>query len=128
MTGTGAKVAFEKLFTIILTILLPHLYYGNVLLTGNIEAGINETKKHLRWIRFPRFLNMVLEGIIILHETMTRLLPKFKTVALNPRFPSAYVVLVKFIFAEKLYSQAIGAFSKLPPGMFDVGSAGDGWP
>jgi hypothetical protein len=54
---------------------------------------------------------------------MTRLLPKFK----NCCFESNSECLRsfgKFIFAKKLYPQAIGAFSKLPPGMYDVGSTG----
>ena len=44
----GAKVAFEKIIHDNPNYPIAHLYYGNVLLfTGNIEAGINETKKAL---------------------------------------------------------------------------------
>jgi tetratricopeptide (TPR) repeat protein len=122
----GAKIAFEKIIRDNPNYAIAHLYYGNVLtFTGNIEAGINETKKALALDPLSSAINMVL-GRSYYHErnydqAITQLQ---KTIALNPKFWSAYGLLGNSFLQKKLYPQAIDAFSKLPPGMYDVGVTG----
>jgi serine/threonine-protein kinase len=122
----GAKVAFEKIIHDNPNYSIAHRYYGNVLLcTGNIEAGINETKKALALDPLSSAINMILGRDYYTARNYDQAIAQIqKTVALNPQFLSAYVVLGNSFLQKKLYPQAIGAFSKLPPGMYDVGSTG----
>jgi TolB-like protein len=122
----GAKVALEKIIHDNPNYSIAHLYYGNVLtFTGNIEAGINETKKALALDPLSSAINMVLGRSYYYSRNYDQAITQIqKTVALNPRFWSAYVVLGNSFLRKKLYPQAIGAFSKLPPGMYDVGATG----
>jgi adenylate cyclase len=122
----GAKVAFEKIIHDNPNYPIAHLYYGNALVfTGNIEAGINETKKALALDPLSYVINMVLGREYYNSRNYDQAITQIqKTVALNPKFWSAYVVLGNSFLQKKLYPQGINAFSKLPPGMFDLGASG----
>ena len=122
----GAKIAFERIIQDNPNYPLAHQYYGNVLVfTGNIEAGINETKKALALDPLSSVINMVLGRDYYYARKYDLAIAQIqKTVALNPQFMSAYVVLGNSFLQKKMYPQAIGAFSKLPPGRYDVGATG----
>lgn len=122
----GAKLAFEKIIRDNPNYPVAHLYYGNVLVfTGNMEAGIKETKKALALDPLSSVINMVLGRDYYLSRSYDQAISQIqKTIALNPEFLSAYVVLGNSFLQKKMYSEAIDAFSKLPSGMFDVGTNG----
>ncbi len=122
----GAKVAFEKIIHDNPNYSIAHLYYGNVLVfTGNIEAGINETKKALALDPLSSVINMVLGRNYYDARNYDQAITQIqKTIALNPKFWSAYLILGNLFLHKKMYPEAIDAFSKLPPGMYDVGLTG----
>ncbi len=122
----GAKAVFEKIIREGPNYSIAHQYYGNVLiLTGNIDAGINETKKALALDPLSSVLNMVL-GRDYYHarryeQAITQLQ---KTITLSPKFLSAYWHLGNTFLQKEMYSEAIVAYSKLPPTSFDLGVNG----
>jgi len=122
----GAKLIFEKIIRDNPNYAIAHLYYGNVLfLTGNAQAGINETKKALALDPLSSVFNMVL-GREYFHirkydQSISQLQ---KTIRLNPKFKSGYVHLGLAYLQKKLYPQAIDAFSKIDSNTFDLGYNG----
>ena len=122
----GAKVIFEKIIRNNPNYAIAHLYYGNVLaFTGNIEAGINETKKALALDPLSSVINMALGRDYYLARNYDQSIIQLqKTKILNPHFNLTYLTLGNTFLQKKMYPQAIDAFSKLPPKKFDIGSNG----
>jgi adenylate cyclase len=122
----GSKIIFEKVIRDDPNYAIAHLYYGNVLFfPGNAQAGINETKKALALDPLSSVINMVLGREYYQTRNYDQSITQLqKTIRLNPKFISAYIYLGYDFLQKKLYPEAIEAFSKLPPGTFDLGFNG----
>jgi adenylate cyclase len=122
----GAKIKFEKIIKDNPNYPIAHLYYGNILLfTGNIDAGLAETKKALSLDPLSSAINHVLGRNYFLARKYDSSIQQLqRTITLNPRFFSSYLYLGFVDIEKKLYPQAMEAFSMLPPGVFDQESHG----
>ena len=122
----GAKIKFEKIIKSNPNYPFAHLYYGNVLLlTGNADAGLAETKKALALDPLSSVFNHALgRGYYLSRKYDSSIAQLKKTIALNPNFWSSYLFLAQDYLQKKLYVQAIDAFSSLPPGRFDQADNG----
>jgi serine/threonine-protein kinase len=122
----GAKIIFEKIIRENPNYAIAHIYYGNVLVvTGNTDAGIDETKKALVLDPLSSVINMVLGRNYYYARNYDQAITQLqKTITLNPGFKSAYWHLGNAFLQKKLYLQAIDAYSKMPPGTFDLGLNG----
>ncbi len=119
----GAQTDFEKLIRNNPNYPIAHLYYGNVLLIiGNKGDGIQETKKALALDPLSAVNNMVLgRNYYYARDYDLSIAQLQKTLTLFPEFKPASVALGYSYLQKKLNQQAIDAFSKLPPGPFDMG-------
>ena len=122
----GAKVLLEKIIRDNPNYPVAHLYYGNVLFfTGNIEAGINETRKALSLDPLSAVLNYVLgRNFYYAGKNDSAITQLQKAIILNPNFKSNYSLLGLTFVRKKLYPNAIAAFSKLPTVPYDQGNNG----
>jgi adenylate cyclase len=122
----GAKVALEKIISDNPNYPIAHVYYGNLFInTGNFLAGINEVKKALALDPLSAAFNMVLGRYYYNSRNYNQAIIQLqKTILLAPNFKSTYWHLGNTFLQKKLYPQAIDVYSKLPPGIFDVGISG----
>ncbi len=123
----GATVKFEKIIQKNPNYPIAHLYLGNVLLcTGNIDAGLTETKKALSLDPLSSAMNYVL-GRNFFEATKydSAIVQLQRSITLNPGFFQSYTYLGYCYLQKKRYPQALEAFALLPKGMFDQGGHGD---
>ena len=101
-----------------------HLYLGNFLgNSGDHEADLNEKRKALSIDPLSIVGNMVLGRALYQARKYDSAIEQLqKTILLNSKVNGAYTSLGSAYIQKKEYQKAIDAFSKLPPGMFDVGS------
>jgi len=123
----GAKVKFQKIIQKNQNYSVAHIYLGNVLLcSGNIDAGLAETKKALRLDPLSSAFNYVLgRNFFEARKYDSAIVQLQRSITLNPHFFQSYTYLGYCYLQKKLYSQALEACSKLPPGLFDQGGHGD---
>jgi TolB-like protein/class 3 adenylate cyclase len=123
----GAKFKFEKIIRNNPNYSIAHLYLGNVLLlTGNIDAGLAETKKALSLDPLSSAMNHVLgRNYYFAGKYDSAIQQLQKSITLNPRFLPSVTFLGYCYLQKKLYAKALEAFSKLPPGMYDQGRHGN---
>jgi len=123
----GAKVKFGKIIRNNPNYSIAHLYLGNVsLFTGNIDEGLAETKKALSLDPLSSAMNHVLgRNYYFAGKYDSAIQQLQKNTTLNPHFLPSYTFLGYSYLQKKLYAKALEAFSKLPPGMYDLGRHGN---
>ena len=101
-----------------------HIYYGNILqFQGNFDEGIAETRKALRIDPLSAVINYVLgRSFYFARKYDSAIAQLQKTVTLESEFPNAYIPYGQTLAIQKKYSEAIEIFSRLPEGVFDLGS------
>lgn len=103
-----------------------HIYLGNVL--GNLgdhETDLNEKRKALSLDPLSVAWNMVLGRTLYYAGKYDSAFEQLqKTILLNSKVNGAYSALGLVFIHQKEYQKAIDAFSKLPPGPFDLGNNG----
>jgi len=103
-----------------------HIYLGNFLgYLGDHEADLNEKRKALSLDPLSAAWNMVLGRTLYYAGKYDSAYEQLqKTIHLNAKVNGAYSALGLVFIPKKEFQQAIDAFSKLPPGPFDVGNNG----
>jgi len=103
-----------------------HIYLGNALgCLGDHEADLNEKRKALSLDPLSAAWNMVLGRTLYLAGKYDSAIEQLqKTIRLNAKVNGIYTALGLVYIQKKEYQQAIDAFSKLPPGPFDVENNG----
>ena len=122
----GAKIRFEKIIKENPNYPIAHLYYGNILLfTGNINAGLAETRKALSLDPLSSAINHVLgRNYFFARKYDSSIQQLQKSIAMNPNFNASYAFLGYAYIQKKLFAQAIETLSMLPAGGFDQGRHG----
>jgi serine/threonine-protein kinase len=122
----GAIPVFNKIISENPNYAPAHVYLGNVLgNSGDHEADLNEKRKALSIDPLSIAWNMVLGRTFYLARKYDSAFEQLqKTIRLNPRVNGAYTSLGLVFIQKKEYQKAIDAFSKLPPGPYDVESNG----
>jgi len=117
----GAKTKFETIIKNNPNYSIAHLYLGNVLLfTGNVDAGLAETKKALSLDPLSTITNFALGRNYYFGRRYDSAIRQLKeTVTLNPRHKQAYTFLGYCYVQKKLYAQALEIFSGLPADAYD---------
>jgi adenylate cyclase len=117
----GAKIKFETIIRNNPNYSIAHLYLGNVLhFTGDVDAGLAETKKALSLDPLSTVTNYVLGRNYYFGRRYDSAIRQLKeSITLNPRFPQCYTFLGYCYSQQKLYSQALEVFSRLPAGEYD---------
>ncbi len=121
-----SAVLFKKIISEDPNYAIAHLYYGNVLENiGNIDEGLNETKKALSLDPLSAVSNYVLGRNYFLARRYDSAIAQLKkALTLNPKFINSFVPLGEAYLQKKLYPKAVDAFAKLPPIPFDQGNNG----
>jgi tetratricopeptide (TPR) repeat protein len=103
-----------------------HIYLGNLLGgLGNHEADLNEKRKALSLDPLSAAWNMVLGRTLYSARKYDSAIEQLqKTIRLNAKINGAYTNLGLTFVQKREYQKAIDAFSKLPPGPFDIGNNG----
>ena len=103
-----------------------HIYLGNLLgEIGEHEADLREKRKALSLDPLSAAWNMVLGRTFYLSGKYDSAYEQLqKTILLNAKVNGAYSSLGMVFIQKKEYQKAIDAFSKLPPGPFDVENNG----
>ena len=117
----GAKINFERIIKNNPNYSIAHLYLGNLLhFTGNIDAGLAETKKALSLDPLSTITNFVLGRNYYFGGKYDSAIRQLQvSITLNPRFPQAHTFLGYCYLQKKLYPQALETFSRLPSGDYD---------
>lgn len=122
----GAVHAFNKIISENPNYAPAHIYLGNLL--GNLgdpEADLNEKRKALSLDPLSAAWNMVLGRTFYFARKYDSALEQLqKTILLNSKVNGSYSALGLVFLQKREYQKAIDAFSKLPPGNYDVGSNG----
>jgi adenylate cyclase len=105
---------------------VAHLYYGNVLIyEGQIDSGLNETKRALSLDPLSAVINYVLGRNYYYSRKYDSSIMQFKKATiLNPKFIYNFVPMGQAFVQKKDYTKAIEAFSKIPAAPFDQGNNG----
>jgi tetratricopeptide (TPR) repeat protein len=92
---------------------------------GNHEADLNEKRKALSIDPLSAVGNMILGRTLYNARKYDSAIEQLqKTILLNSKVNGTYVSLGLAFIQKKEYQKAIDAFSKLPPGPFDIGNNG----
>jgi len=122
----GAIPVFNKIISENPNYAPAHIYLGNLLgCLGDHEADLNEKRKALSLDPLSAAWNMVLGRTLYMARKYDSAFEQLqKTIHLNSKVNGAYSALGLVFIQKGEYQKAIDAFSKLPPGPFDLGNNG----